>query len=111
MKSNEAYRREEFEATFQKLERYLFQSSAMPMVMVNTDGSIVKINQAYEDWSGLSAEELVGSYMPDKVKNCRTHLVAKTGIPEIHCIQHVFNETILSTRLPIFDEEGTLVGA
>ena len=111
MKSNEAYRREEFEATFQKLERYLFQSSAMPMVMVNTDGIIVKINQAYEDWSGLSAEELVGSYMPDKVKNCRTHLVAKTGIPEIHCIQHVFNETILSTRLPIFDEEGTLVGA
>ncbi len=102
---------QDFEATFRQLEQHMFLSAAMPMVMVDTDGIIIKINRAYEDWCGLSAKELVGSYMPDKIQTCRTHVVAQTGIPEIHCIQQAFGETILSTRLPIFDEDGKLIGA
>ena len=112
MKKQDGFRgTEDYEAAFQEMERYLFQSSAMPMVMVNTEGIIIKVNQAYEDWSGLTSQELIGSYMPDKVESCRTHIVAKTGVPEIHCIQQVFGETILSTRLPIFNAEGELIGA
>lgn len=98
-------------SVFQELGRHLFESSVIPMIMVDTDGIIVKVNSAYEKFTGLSTAELVGNYMPDKVEGCRTHIVAKTGIAELHQIQHTFGRTILSTRLPIFDEVGNLVGA
>lgn len=101
----------EIEQEYAELKKHIFRSATVPMIMVNADGIIVKVNRAYEEWSGIPAQELVGSYMPDKVDNCRTHMVAKTGKPELHQIQRAFGRMILSTRLPIFNSEGKLVGA
>ncbi len=91
--------------------RHMFMSSVMPLIIVNREGIIVAVNPAYEKWSGFRRDELLGVYMPDKIENAGTHRVAQTGIPELHKIQNVFGKTILSNRIPIFDENGELIGA
>lgn len=101
----------DWELIYQELGRHLFQSSIMPMIMIDTNGIIVKVNAAYEQWCGMSASELLGAYMPDKIENCRTHIVARTGVAELHMPQDVFGKTILSNRIPIFDGSGKLIGA
>lgn len=107
----EPMKKEYSESIYHELGRYLFQSSIVPMIMVDTKGIIVKVNSAYEEWCGYSSEELVGRYMPDRVAGCRTHIVASTGIAELHQVQYTFGKTILSSRIPIFDTQGQLIGA
>lgn len=101
----------DWEKVYEQIGKHMFPSSVMPLIIVDSEGIIVAVNHAYEEWSGFSKEELLGEYMPDKIENSRTHLVAKTGVPELHKVQYVFGKTILSNRIPIFDDEGQLVGA
>lgn len=100
-----------WETVNEKIGRHMFMSSVMPLIMVNREGVIVAVNRAYEEWSGFKREELLGRYMPDKIENAGTQRVAKTEVPELHKIQSVFGKTILSNRIPIYDESGELIGA
>lgn len=99
------------EKKYHELLKCLVPSSATPLILIDNDGIIVKTNKAYENWCGISANELVGNHITKFVDNTRTHIVAKNGIPELQQVQKCFGKVILSSRIPIFDLSGKLIGA
>lgn len=99
------------EEKYKELLDYLIPSSAIPLILVDNDGIIVKANKAYENWCDVPADNLVGNHITKFVDNTRTHIVAKNGIPELQQVQKCFGKIILSSRIPIFASNGNLIGA
>lgn len=96
---------------WEELLKYMFESSIMPLIIVDKNGVVIKINHAYEQWAGIAASDIEGFHVTEKVENAHIHVVAATGIHELHVLQHCFGKTILSNRLPIYDDKGVLLGA
>lgn len=80
------------------------------IVIVDRDGMIVYIDEAYSEFIGVSFDEAVGRSVQDVIENTRMHIVAKTGRKEIEHLQPINESVMIANRYPIFID-GELVGA
>jgi len=78
------------------------------LIITDSDGIILKVNQAYADFLGLRMDEMVGRHVTSVVENTRMHLVARTGVAEIAQIQKIRGHEMVCSRIPIF-EDGRVV--
>ena len=81
------------------------------LLAVDREGRVTIFNQAAERIMGKSAREVIGRRVEEVIPNTRLHLVLKTGRPELNQIQHIGQTTILTNRVPLYDEGGRVVGA
>ncbi|MFB5281617.1 sigma-54 interaction domain-containing protein [Peribacillus sp. Hz7] len=79
-------------------------------VMVDSEGYIQILTQAYADFLGVSRENAVGKHVTEVIENTRMHVVAKTGKQERAALQRIKENYIIATRLPIL-KKGKSVGA
>ncbi len=87
-----------------------FENTTECLVLVDKDGYIVKMNNAYLGFLNIKNENYIGRHVTDVIENTRLHIVAKTGEEEIDQIQRINGHDAVTSRIPIM-EDGKVTGA
>jgi PAS domain S-box-containing protein len=80
------------------------------VVIVDRDGIILYINEAYCEFIGTTVEKALGHHVQDVIENSRMHIVAKTGQKELATLQPINGSEMIANRFPL-TENGEVVGA
>ncbi|MGC9217944.1 MAG: sigma 54-interacting transcriptional regulator [Athalassotoga sp.] len=81
------------------------------VIMVNAQAEVIFINRTARQILHLKDEDYAGKKVVDFVPNTRLHKVVEDKKPEIDRIQNVGNVKIITSRIPLIDENGNLKGA
>ncbi|MBA9029142.1 sigma-54 interaction domain-containing protein [Peribacillus huizhouensis] len=71
------------------------------LVMVDPDGYVQVLSQAYADFLSVDQESSIGKHVTEVIENTRMHIVAKTGKQELAELQKVKEGYMIVTRSPI----------
>ncbi|MGL5258040.1 MAG: sigma-54 interaction domain-containing protein [Proteocatella sp.] len=88
----------------------IIHSTNEMVVLVNVEGYIEEISEAYAEFLGIKREKAIGMPVGEIIENTRLINVVKTGIPEIEDAQKINGKNMIATRMPI-KEDGKVVGA
>lgn len=80
------------------------------VVIVDAQGVVTMISQAYLEFLGIEEKDAVGRHVTEVLENTRMHIVAKTGKAEEAQLQKINNRYIIANRHPIIID-GELKGA
>jgi transcriptional regulator with PAS, ATPase and Fis domain len=80
------------------------------IVMVNSQGIIVKMNEAYKNFLSMKDEEVLYKPVEKVIENTRLHVTVRTGIPERSTLQTIQGQNMVVHRLPIW-RDNKIVGA
>ena len=80
------------------------------IVVVNQNGYIENMSQAYGDFLGIQVQNAVGRHVTEVIENTRMDIVVKTGVPETGETQDIHGEKMIATRIPI-RKNGMVIGA
>lgn len=80
------------------------------IVVVNKNGYIEKMSQAYGDFLGIQVQNAIGRHVTEVIENTRMDIVVKTGVPETGETQDIHGEKMIATRIPI-RKNGMVIGA
>ncbi|HSU79904.1 MAG TPA: sigma-54-dependent Fis family transcriptional regulator [Candidatus Angelobacter sp.] len=82
------------------------------MIAIDANEIITLFNPSAEKMMGVSTQDAIGKNIRDVVPTTQLPRILKTLNPEVHQEQDlVDNKKIITTRLPISDENGKLLGA
>ena len=87
-----------------------FENTSECLVLVDKDGYIVKMNNAYLNFLQIKHGDYINRHVTDIIENTRLHIVAKTGEEEIDQIQRINGHDAVTSRIPII-EDGKVTGA
>ncbi|KUK73163.1 MAG: Transcriptional regulator [Clostridiales bacterium 38_11] len=101
------YNRIEEQLTSEKTEKEIlktiFDMAYDGLIVVDSEGYIKMISNAYKKFLGLEKEKLVGKHVTEVIENTRLHIVAKTGVSEIGDLQKIKGDYIIASRIPVFE--------
>ncbi|NPV71331.1 MAG: sigma 54-interacting transcriptional regulator [Firmicutes bacterium] len=80
------------------------------IVVVDRDGIITMINDAYCEFLGVTKEQATGTHVTKIIENTRMHIVAQTGVAEIGHAQKIKGQEMICMRVPI-KKDGRVIGA
>jgi PAS domain S-box-containing protein len=81
------------------------------IIAVDRDARITLFNRAAERLTGKEAESTIGRHIEEVIQSTRLPLVLETGVPEMNWQQPLGEITIITSRMPIVDEHGEMIGA
>jgi len=81
------------------------------LLAVDRRGEIFQLNSAAEELLGTDKERALGSPVQEIIPNSGMVRVLKTGQAEINQQQNLKDKTILTSRIPVRDADGTIIGA
>ena len=84
--------------------------SAERIVVVDREGVICYINEAYCEFLETTVEKAMRRPVLDIIENSRMHIVAKTGQAEIAAVHKINGSEMIANRFPLI-VKGELVGA
>jgi len=97
------------------MEKELFEkvlnAIAEGIIAIDKEGKITYMNRRASLILNVRPEDVLGKYVVDTIPNTRLHIVLSTGVPEIDRIQNVGENVIITSRIPIRDAEGNIIGA
>lgn len=88
----------------------VLESSFEGIVVVDKQGIITMLNQAYGDFLGVEPAQAIGRPVAEIIPNTRMHLVAQSHKAEIGEVQRIGENNVVVTRIPIV-KEGEVTGA
>lgn len=94
----------------ERIYKIVLDSIIEGIIIVDRDARVLYINKNAQKLLNLPSD-IIGKKVDEVVKNTRLHIVVQTGIPEIDQVQHTENAVIITSRIPIKDENGKIVGA
>lgn len=94
----------------ERIYKIVLDSIIEGVIIVDRDARVLYINKNAQKLLNLPSD-IIGKKVDEVVKNTRLHIVVQTGIPEIDQVQHTENAVIITSRIPIKDENGKIVGA
>ena len=80
------------------------------IVVVDKNGIVTMINQAYKEFLGVETQEVVGKHVVEVIPNTRMHIVAQTGKAELGDLQRIGDNQVVVTRIPI-TKDNEVTGA
>jgi len=80
------------------------------VIIIDNDARILYINKTAVRLLNLSGD-FIGKPVTKVIPNTRLHIVVRTGIPEIDEVQHVGENIIVTSRIPLKDKNDNIVGA
>jgi PAS domain S-box-containing protein len=80
------------------------------IVVVDKDGYIEELSDAYAEFLGGKKETMIGKNVTEVIENTRMHIVLQTEQPEIASVQEIHGQNIIATRFPIV-KDGKVLGA
>ncbi len=81
------------------------------IIIVDKQARVIYINKQACVILGLSPNQVLNRYVVDVIPNTRLHIVVQTGVPEFDRLQEIGNTKIITSRVPIRDKDGEIVGA
>lgn len=91
----------------------LFESSADGLVLSNAEGTLLKINRAYEQIVGIKADEFIGKPAQELVRKGILNTVVTQKVIDTRRVATIVNKIgdkdILLTGTPVFDDEGNFI--
>lgn len=81
------------------------------MIAVDTQGRITLFNQAAVKLTKQKAGDVLGKAIEEVITSTRLPYVLTSGQPELNQRQHLGDVEIITSRLPLVDESGTILGA
>jgi PAS domain S-box-containing protein len=96
----------DLKSTLESVIESLFEG----IVVVDKNGIITMINQAYGDFLGIEPRDAVGRPATDIIPNTRMHLVVQSRKAEIGEVQRIGDNNVVVTRIPIV-KDGEITGA
>gem|GEM_PF-27950 len=95
-----------------ELERLILNLTHDGMVAIDARGIVTLFNPSAETIMGLKRADVIGRHVQDVIPTTELPRLLHTGQPEINRQQSLNNgKTIITTRLPILDEQGRPRGA
>ena len=94
----------------ERIYRIVLDSIIEGIIIVDSESKVLYLNKNAQKLLNLPSD-IVGKKVDEVVKNTRLHIVVQTGIPEIDQVQHTENAVIITSRIPIKDEKGKIIGA
>lgn len=89
----------------------ILDSTHDAMIVVDLKGIITIFNKSAEKLTGINRENAIGHQVETVVENTRLPIVLKTGIAELNQKQPLNRTTIITSRMPVFDDDGKIMGA
>lgn len=99
-----------FEKIPQNWHEQMINLLAERVVVVDHDGTILYINEAYCEFLGTTVKDAVNRPVQEVIENTRMHIVAKTGQKELAALHPINGSEMIANRFPII-EDGKIVGA
>ncbi len=81
------------------------------MIAIDGNGIVTLFNRAAERIMGLDARSVIGRKAIDVIPNTRLPVVLATGEPELNQQQNVGATAIITSRVPLKDDAGRIIGA
>jgi len=94
----------------ERIYKIVLDSIIEGIIIVDKEARVQYINKNAQKLLNLPSD-IIGKKVDEVVKNTRLHIVVQTGIPEIDQVQHTENAVIITSRIPIKDENGKIIGA
>ncbi len=91
--------------------RRILDSMLEGVIMIDKNARILFVNRAAREILNLSRVELAGEKVTDVIPNTRLHIVVKNGKSELDRVQDAGNAKIVTSRIPLRNEKGDVVGA
>ncbi|WP_139488580.1 sigma 54-interacting transcriptional regulator [Brevibacillus dissolubilis] len=80
------------------------------IIMIDSNGIVTMINQAYCDFLGTTIENSIGRHVTEVIENTRMHIILETGRSELGQLMRINNREIIVSRMPLREGES-IVGA
>ena len=80
----------------------VFEIAYDGLLVVDAEGYITMISNAYKHFLGLEKENVIGMHVTEIIENTRIHKVAETGIAEIADLQKIKGNYMIASRIPVF---------
>jgi transcriptional regulator with PAS, ATPase and Fis domain len=80
------------------------------LVVVNKDAKIIYMNQKTATSINVELENVIGKHVKDVIPTTKIHQTVETKKPSIADPYFLENATLISTRYPIFEENGQFFG-
>ncbi|WP_042458195.1 sigma-54 interaction domain-containing protein [Neobacillus dielmonensis] len=94
------------------LQELIFNATNDGMVVIDNQGSVILFNRRAEEMMGVKKEDALGSFVVDVIPKSRLPIILKTKRVETNQEMLLGNgRKIITTRIPILEENGTLIGA
>lgn len=81
------------------------------MIAVDTKGRITLFNQAAERLTRQRSEDVIGKPIEEVITTTRLPNVLESGQAELNRRQHLEDVEIITSRMPLVDENGAVLGA
>jgi len=105
----ELINKHQHESYFREL---IFNTSNDGMVVIDHQGYIIMFNRSAEEMMGVSREQALGKYVMEVIPESRLPMILKTRRMESNQKMVLGNgRRIITTRTPIIEENGILIGA
>ncbi|MGG3561882.1 sigma 54-interacting transcriptional regulator [Neobacillus rhizosphaerae] len=80
------------------------------IVVVDREGIILYINEAYCEFLGTTVEDAINRHVEEVIENTRMHIVANTGQKELASLHPINGSEMIANRYPLI-VDGERVGA
>ncbi len=81
------------------------------IIAIDVDTRVTLFNRAAEELTGKRAADVLGLPVQDVISSTRLPIVLRSGEPELNCRQPLGSVTIITSRMPLIDESGAVIGA
>ncbi|WP_228027591.1 sigma 54-interacting transcriptional regulator [Bacillus fonticola] len=89
----------------------ILESAYEGVVMVDKDGIVREINDAYRSFLGVKNDnDVIGKHVTSVIENTRLHVAIETGKPERGHIQEIQGQSMVVHRIPLW-RGNEIVGA
>lgn len=78
------------------------------LLVINNEGYITMVNQAFAGLLNASPDSLVGKHVSQVIKDSRMPIVVQTGVPEVGELQRINEQEVIIQRVPIVKDGKTL---
>ncbi|MDR6998668.1 sigma 54-interacting transcriptional regulator [Neobacillus niacini] len=93
-------------------QELIFNSTNDGMAVIDKNGMVILFNRRAEEMMGVKKEDAIGKYVCEVIPESRLPLILETRRIEANQEMVLGNgRKIITTRIPIIEENGTLIGA
>ncbi|WP_066257452.1 sigma 54-interacting transcriptional regulator [Neobacillus drentensis] len=93
-------------------QELIFNASNDGMVVIDKDRKVILFNKRAQEIMGVKREQAIGKYVVEVIPTTRLPLILETRRIEANQEMVLDNDRkIITTRIPIIEENGTLIGA